>query len=79
MKRNILFFALGVVSMMMMSSTNLPSILTFKPATPVSTVAYKGSSPQTFTAKWAKEGYQVKSSAASGYYHTYVVMEKYDR
>lgn len=77
MKNKILPFLLGIFVMLSIAATVPNSILTFKPAKPTSTVSYCGQSPDQFTLKYAKTGYQVVSSASQGYYNTYVVMVKY--
>lgn len=77
MKNKILPFLLGIFVMLSIAAGVPNSILTFKPAKPKSTVSYCGERPDNFTIKYAKQGYQVSSSASQGYYNTYVVMVKY--
>lgn len=77
MKNNIIYFVLGICMTLFLSATVMEDFMTVKPAKPTNTVAYSGEDPQEFTIKYAKQGYVVISSAAQGYYNTYVVMCKY--
>jgi hypothetical protein len=76
MKTTILAFLLGIAVTISLAA-NTKSFMTFKPAQPISIVAYKGEQPHTFTSKYANRGYQVSATASCGYYYTYVVMVKY--
>lgn len=77
MKTKLTYFLLGFVMTLFLSATVAEELLTVKPAQPSHTVAYCGEDPHSFTVKYASQGYVVVSSAAQGYYNTYVVMCKY--
>jgi hypothetical protein len=74
--KNTIIFLLGFFVAISIAATTT-DLVTFKPASPKSTVSYFGRMPSAFTQKYAKMGYQVKSSAGSGYGDVYVVMVKY--
>ena len=78
MKTKLTYFILGLVMTLFLSATVAEELLTVKPAKPSHTVAYCGQDPHEFTIKYAQKGYVVISSAAQGYYNTYVVMGKFN-
>ena len=78
MKTKITYFILGFVMTLLMSATVAQQFMTVTPKQPDNTVAYCGREPHKFTIKYATRGYVVVSSAAQGYYNTYVVMAKYN-
>lgn len=78
MKTKLTYFVMGLAISLFMSATVLQELVTVTPAKPSHTVAYCGEDPHTFTVKYAERGYVVISSAAQGYYNTYVVMGKFN-
>lgn len=85
MKQNLLFFALGLLLTIAMSSTTI-SMMTIKPAKPTAVVAFYGdaSDTQSKILKYTREGYIVKSVASSAgasnstnFRTVFVVMERY--
>lgn len=78
MKNSILTFVLGIFVAISFAAAS-QNLMVFKPATPKSTISYNGEQPSEFTQKYARQGYQVVTSAGSGYNGTYffVVMVKY--
>lgn len=86
MKQNLLFFALGLLLTIAISSTTI-SMMTIKPAKPTAVVAFYGDADvtQSKILKYTREGYIVKSlsmassgsSVITGYRTVFVVMERY--
>jgi len=80
MKNIIIGIVIGVLLMTTIAATTIGGdLLTFKPATPKSTIIktyYNGMSPDAFISAGIKKGYQVQHFGTSNYYCT-IVMVKY--
>jgi hypothetical protein len=75
--KNIFYFILGICLIVLTSATTV-SVMTIKPATPISTVVFYEYSPQVIPKKinpYLKKGYVVK--AVYGDRFQIVVLEKY--